>query len=184
MTGQATVLLVLAAAIAAPAVAGAQAIDPKRSRIEFDLRTRWGPLVQGTFPRYDGRVETLPDGRRRVHLRLSAAAVEVAGSPRYTAVARGPQLFDAARHPWVEFVSDPYSPELARTGGALPGRLTLRGVGRAERFELAAAPCARPGRDCDVLATGLVSRENYGLSGWRWAVADRVRFRLHVRYAD
>jgi polyisoprenoid-binding protein YceI len=117
-------------------------------------------------------------------VRLAAGAVTVAGAPRYTALARGPQLFDVARHPAIEFVSDPYPPELARTGGELPGRLRLRGVERAERFTLAPATCARPGHDCPVIAQGRIDRDDYGLDGWRWALADRVRFRLHVRFAD
>lgn len=172
----------IALALAGPAAA--QAFDPARSRIEFDVRTRLGPLVHGDFPAFEGRVETLPDGRHRVHLRLDARAVRVVDSPRYTALARGPQLFDAARHPWVEFVSEPYPADLARSGGALPGRLRMRGVERAERFELDPAPCATPGTGCTVLAHGRVSRDDYGLGGWRWALADRVRFRLHVRFHD
>jgi polyisoprenoid-binding protein YceI len=182
--GARTASLLLAVALGWPAMAGAQAFDPARSRIEFDVRTRWGPRVDGRFPRYAARVETLADGRRRVHVRLDAAAVEVAGSPRSTALARGPQLFDAARHPWVEFVSEPYPEALARTGGPLPGRLRLRGVEREERFLLAPADCARPGHDCPVRAEGRVSRDAYGLTGWRWTLADRVRFRLHVHYAQ
>ncbi|TCZ82020.1 YceI family protein [Lysobacter sp. N42] len=174
--------LLLATALAAPVAA--QDFDTSRSRIEFDVRTRMGMLVRGQFPRHAGRVEALSDGRRRVHVRLSAADVVVAGPARYTALARGPQLFDAANHPWIEFVSDPYPAELARTGGALPGRLRLRGVERAERFVLAPAACARPGHDCPVVAQGRVSRDDYGLDGWRWALADRVRFRLHVLFAD
>lgn len=184
MRGPALAVLAVSAALAGPADAHAQAIDPQRSRIEFDLRTRWGPSLKGHFPRYEGRVETLPDGRQRVHVRLAAAAVEVDGPARYTALVRGTQLFDAGQHPWIEFVSEPFAPELARRGGPLPGRLRMRGVARAERFELAAAPCERPGRDCDVLARGRVSRDDYGIDGWRWAVSDRVRLRLHVRYAD
>lgn len=164
--------------------AAAQAIDPARSRIEFEVRTRFGPMVRGRFPDHAGRVETLPDGRHRVHVRLAAAAVTVAGPARYTALARGPQLFDVERHPVIEFVSEPYPADLARTGGALPGRLRLRGVERAERFSLAAAACARPGQDCPVIASGRIDRDDYGLEGWRWALADTVRFRLHVRFDD
>lgn len=175
-------VLLLAAVLAAPAAA--QEFDPARSRIEFDVRTRVGMLVRGQFPRYEGRVEHLPDGRRRVRVRLSAADVAVAGPPRYTALARGPQLFDAARHPWIEFVSAPYPADLARTGGALPGRLALRGAAREERFTLSPADCPQPGHDCPVVAEGRISRDDYGLSGWRWALADRVRFRLHVWFAD
>lgn len=168
----------------ASAGAGAQAFDPMRSRIEFDLRTRWGQPVRGHFPRFEGAIDTLPDGRRQVRMRLSAADVVVSGSERYTRLARGPQLFDAARHPWIEFVSVPAPAGIAASGGTLDGELRLRGVQRRERFVLAPATCARPGHDCPVIASGKVSRDDYGLDGWQWALADRVRFRLHVHYAD
>lgn len=180
-----TVAFTLAVAFAGTAPpAAAQAFDAAQTRIEFDVRTRVGSLIRGEFPSFDGRVETLPDGRRRVHIRLAAAQVRVGDSVRHTALARGPQLFDAARHPWIEFVSDPYPADFAHTGGALPGRLRLRGVERAERFTLLPASCERPGFDCPVLAQGRVRRDDYRLTGWRWALANRVRFTLHVRFDD
>lgn len=162
----------------------AQAFDPAQSRIDFDVHTRIGSPVRGRFPVFDGRVDTLPDGRRRVHLRLSARDLVIGGSARYTRLARGPQLFDTERHPNIEFDSDPYPPALARTGGILEGDLRMHGVQRRERFVLAPATCERPGADCPILATGRVSRDDYGLDGWRWALADRVRFRIDVRFAD
>lgn len=180
---RATAASLLLAALAASAPAAAQVLDTA-SRVEFDVRTRIGSLVRGRFPRFEGRVETLPDGRRQVRLRLSTAAVVVDGAARNTTLARGPALFDAARHPWIEFVSEPYPEDLARRGGALRGRLRMRGVERTEAFMLAPTPCARPGHDCPVLAQGRVSRDHYGLKGWRWMLADRVRFRLHVRFAE
>lgn len=178
------IVLMLGALAAQPLPSPAQAFDPARSRVEFEVRTRVGTMVRGDFPAFEGRVDTLPDGRRRVHVRLAAAQVRVGNSRRYTELARGPQLFDATRHPWIEFVSEPHAPELARSGGALPGRLRLRGVERSERFDLKPAACDRPGMDCPVLAHGRVSRDDYGLTGWRWALADRVRFKLHVRLVD
>jgi polyisoprenoid-binding protein YceI len=162
----------------------AQAFDPARSRIGFDVHTRIGSPVRGTFPVFDGRVDTVPDGRRQVRLRLSARELVIGESARYTRLARGPQLFDSERYPSIEFESDPYLPALARSGGALEGTLRMHGVERRERFELAPASCDAPGRDCPILATGRVSRDDYGLDGWRWALADRVRFRIDVRFAD
>ena len=64
-----------AAAAATPAVtpamlllqpAGAVApvgFDTVHTRFGFELRTRWGQRVHGTFPRHDGALHTLPDGR-------------------------------------------------------------------------------------------------------------------------
>jgi polyisoprenoid-binding protein YceI len=162
----------------------AQAFDPARSRIGFDVHTRIGSAVRGTFPVFDGRVDTLADGRRQVRLRLSTRDLVIGDSARYTRLARGPQLFDSERHPSIEFVSEPYAPDLARSGGMLEGRLRMHGVERREQFVLAPAACDAPGRDCPILATGRVSRDDYGLDGWRWALADRVRFRIDVRFVD
>ncbi|HEY4559445.1 MAG TPA: YceI family protein [Lysobacter sp.] len=162
----------------------AQALDASRSRIDFDVHTRIGSSVRGRFPVFEGRVDALPDGRRQVRLRLSTRDLEVGESTRYTRLARGPQLFDAERHPVIEFVSEPFAPELVHHGGTLAGRLRMRGIERTERFELVPAACERPGHDCPILATGRVSRDDYGLDGWRWALADRVRFLLNVRFAD
>ncbi|HZX81486.1 MAG TPA: YceI family protein [Lysobacter sp.] len=182
MTGRLAALA--SALLLACGVCHAQALDPARSRIEFDVHTRIGSVVRGRFPVFDGHVDTLPDGRRQVRLRLSTRDLEVGESTRYTRLARGPQLFDAERHPAIEFVSEPYAPALVREGGTLQGRLRMRGIERGERFELAPAACERPGHDCAILATGRVSRDDYGLDGWRWALADRVRFHLNVRFAD
>lgn len=168
----------------APGLVAGQAVDPAASHAGFELRTRWGVRVQGQFPTMQGEVRQLPDGRHRVHLRLSTKDMVVEGSPRHTAMARGPRMFDAAHHPWVEFVSEPYAPGLVRDGGTLAGRLDMRGTSHDERFVIEPSACDRPGHDCPVLAHGRVSRDDYGLDGWRWALADRVRIRLHVRLVD
>lgn len=168
--------------VAATGACPAQAIDVARSRIEFDVHTRLGALVRGRFPVFEGRVDTLADGRRQVRLRLSARDLTVGTSDYYARLARGPQLFDAERHPWIEFVSEPYPATVARSGGALDGELRMHGAAHRERFELAPATCDRPGHECPVLASGRVSRDDYGLTAWRWALADRVRFRLNVLF--
>ena len=164
-----------------PAGAIATGFDPDHTRFGFELRTRWGQRVAGTFPRYDGELVELPDGRQQVRIRLATAAVEVGGSPRYTDLARGARFFDAQHHPLVEFVSDPHPPALARTGGPLRGQLTMRGVSRTETFMLEPSDCARPGRDCDAVASGSVDRGDYALDDWRFVLGDTVRFQLRVR---
>lgn len=168
-------------AAAAPTV---QQLDPEHSRFGFHLRTRWGQHLEGSFPHYEGTVTTLPDGRRQVRIRLASQSVEVKGSDRYTRFARGPDFLDTQRHPWIEFVSEPYAGELVRDGGPLRGTLSLHGVTRAETFALRPASCARPAHDCDVIANGRVDRVDYGLTSWRWAIQDDVRFTLRVRWRE
>lgn len=162
-------------------VRSVEGFDPQHTRFSFELRTRWGQKVSGEFPRYDGELTVLADGRHQVRIRLAAGAVVVGGSDRYTRLARGERFFNAPRYPYIEFLSEPHSPDLARTGGALRGRLTLHGVSRMETFILAPGTCARPGEDCDGIAHGSVSRDDYGLDGWQLALGDRVRFTMQVR---
>ncbi|MGQ4660844.1 YceI family protein [Lysobacter sp. F6437] len=158
--------------------------DPVHTRFGFELRTRWGQRVDGRFPNHDGALEILPDGRHQVRIRLMTAAVEVEGSERYAELARGERFFDAANYPVIEFVSEPHPAELAHDGGKLRGRLSMHGVSRIETFVVAPATCARPGRDCDVVASGSVDRDDYGLDHWRLALTDKVSFDMRVRLQD
>src|SRR3546814_2660476 len=109
-----------AALLLVPVVRAAE-IDPAASRVGFTLKTRWGRTLVGHFPHYEGVVAALPDGRHQVRLRLSAATVEIEGSPTFTRLTRGEGFFEADRFAWVEFVSDPYPDELTREGGRLGG---------------------------------------------------------------
>jgi len=163
--------------------AGAQDFDHARSNIGFELQTRWGQRLQGVFPEYQGNVETLPDGRHRVHMALRTSSVEIVGHPNYTSFSRGDGFFDAARYPEIRFVSDPYPVALLRDGGPLRGVLEMHGVSRRQAFLVAPTPadCARPAYDCDLQVAGSVRRGDYGIDAWQIAVRDRVRFVLRVR---
>jgi polyisoprenoid-binding protein YceI len=163
----------------------AQDFDQARSRIGFELQTRWGQRLEGVFPDFDGNVETLPDGRHRVLIDLRAASVEIVGHPNYTSFSRGDGFFAAGRYPEIRFVSDPYPASLLRAGGDLHGVLEMHGVRRRQVFAIAPAPadCARPAHDCDLRAAGSVRRGDYGINAWQIAVRDRVRFVLRVRLA-
>ncbi|MGN6113690.1 MAG: YceI family protein [Luteimonas sp.] len=174
----------LAAALLLLALAGAALaaeIDSAASRVGFSLSTRWGQALQGRFPTLQGWVDDLGQQRRRVRLVLSARDVEIVGHTGYTRYTRGRAFFDAERWPQVEFLSDAYGPDLLRTGGALGGVLRMRGVQHRQVFQVLPAECDAPGRDCDVVATGVVDRDDYGMGGWRIALDDAVRFTLRVR---
>ena len=165
----------------AGSLARAADIDPATSQIGFRLTTRWGQTLQGRFPDSGGVVDELADGRHQVRLRLSTRSVEIVGHSSYTRMARGHGFFDADDYPQIEFVSDPYAPELLRHGGALPGLLSIRDVRRREVFTIEPAACEAPARECDVIGSGTIHRGDYGLGRWGFALADRVRFLLRVR---
>lgn len=166
--------------LAAGAASG-QAFDDRHTRIGFELRTRWGQSLQGRFPRYEGAVRTLDDGRQQVTVRLASADVTIVGYPRYTEIARGARFFDARRHPWISFTSDPYPAELLRRGGRLGGTLRIHGIAQDETFIVEPAACARPAIDCDLVARGSVRREDYGMDDWKMAIRGRVQFELRLR---
>lgn len=169
-----------------PAANGADTIgfDATHTRFGFELRTRWGQRVQGWFPSHDGALLKLSDGRNQVRIRLETGSVEIEDSERWAEIARGERFFDSARYPLIEFVSEPHLPALAHDGGRLRGKLTMHGVSRIETFIVAPATCARPGVDCDVVASGSVDRDQYGLDGWKLALTDTVRFNMRVRLRD
>ena len=155
--------------------------DPAHSRFGFEIRTRLGQRVEGEFPRFEGWITELPDGRHQVRLRMFAQYVEIPGKPRYTGWMRGEDFFDAARYPVVEFDSDPYLPGITATGGPVPGRLSIRGISRRETMFLGKPECERPGYDCDLVSRGTVSRSLYGMDAWQMALSDRVIFVLRTR---
>lgn len=167
---------------ACPALtASADAFDPALSRLGFELTTRWGTKLSGVFRKYEGDVRRLADGRHQVQLRMFTRSVEIEGHPRYSEWTRGPRFFESDRYPVVAFVSRPYPEELLRRGGPLLGELSIRGVTRPETLTVAPSTCARPARDCDVVASGAVRRSDYDMDNWKMAVNDRVVFVLRAR---
>lgn len=165
-------------------LASAAEIDPAGSHVGFVLRTRWGQSLQGRFPDARGEVAELPDGRHQVRLRLAARSVEILGHASYTRITRGVGFFDVERYPVVEFVSDPYTPQLLHEGGALAGTVTIRDVHHREVFTIDPAACQEPARTCDVVASGSIHRSDYGMDRWNFALSDKVRFSLRVRVRD
>ena len=170
-------LLLLALARAALAAE----FDAAASRVGFALSTRWGQDIEGRFPTLQGRVDELGGDQRRVRLVLFTGDVEIVGHPGYTRFTRGRAFFDAEHWPQVEFLSDAYTPRLLHDGGKLGGVLRMRGVQHRQVFDVLPAACDAPGRDCDVVATGVVERADYGMGRWTIALDDAVRFTLRMR---
>lgn len=173
-----------------PATAGGPVIEQRlpldtvRSRCGFEIRTRFGQKIEGLFPRFEGEVLKLADGRHQVRLRMDARHVEIPGKPRYTEWMRGEDFFDVERFPLVEFDSEPYLPEMTVHGGDLVGRLSIRGITHTETLTVMPAECPRAGYDCDVISRGTVLRGRYGMDSWEVALGDRVTFILRARLAE
>lgn len=161
-------LLALAAEAAcaeppAPAPRQVLEFDTARSRFGFEIRTRLGQRIEGVFPRFEGRIEVLSDGRHQVHLRMFTRYVEIPGKSRYTGWMRGEEFFDSARYPVVEFDSVPYWPEVVDKGGGVEGRLILRGVSHPETLRVEPAECPGPGMIATWSAAAMCSE-----AGMEW----------------
>ncbi len=158
----------------------AQPIDADRSQSLFSVRLRWMQRLDARFTRFGGELLRLPDGHRRVQVRLEADSVEFPGRPRYTAWAKSDRFFDAARFREISFRSAPFPPAVLREGGRISGDLRLRGLGRSTRFYIAPAPCERPGLDCPIEVRGTTRRSRFGMTAWSVAVQDRVHFAFRI----
>lgn len=173
--------LTLCTAAAAAAQSRTMPLDKQHTRLGFALSTRWGQTLEGNFPRYDGVVHVLPDGRHQVTLHMYTADVQIGDHTRYAQWARGSAFFDAEKWPEVVFVSYPYDSAVLKGGGQLEGELVIRGIRRPETLTVTPEPCARPGVDCDVVLSGEVRRSDYDMDGFRLALSDKVQFLLRAR---
>lgn len=154
--------------------------DPARSQARFKVRMRLLPAATGHF--LDVRGQLQPDGaRQRVEVEVDGRKLRFAGPAWMARVTRSDQFLDVDQHPHISFRSDPFAPSLLRNGGQLRGELTLRGQARPVAFNVAPAACDAPGRDCDIVVTGSVSRQAFGMHAYRLTVRDTVDFEFQVR---
>lgn len=156
------------------------ALDSARSSAEFRVRLVWLVRVRGYFDAVGG-VVTVDRFRSQavVDAHIDAAAVRM-GVRGYADWVKSPEFFDAAAHPDIHFVSDPFPLQRLRNGGELPGRLSMRGSTEPVHFTLLAATCPRPGYDCPIIATGTVRRSQFGMRSRLGTLGDEVQLRLRI----
>ena len=154
--------------------------DPARSQARFKVRMRILPAATGHV--LDVRGQLQPEGaRQRVEVEVDGRKLRFAGPSWMAKVTRSEQFLDVDQHPRIFFRSDAFAPSLLRNCGQLRGELTLRGQTRPVAFNVAPSACATPGRECDILVTGRVSRAAFGMHAYRLTVRDSVDFEFQVR---
>lgn len=178
------------AAVAVPTVPAApplatdapmpQIFDPARSQARFKVRMRLLPAATGHFLDVRGELQS-EGGRQRVEVAVDGRRLRFAGPAWMAKVTRSADFLDVDAHPQIRFRSDAFAPALLREGGALRGELTLRGQARPVAFSVTPAACATPGRDCDIVVTGRISRRAFGMHAYRLTVRDAVDFEFQVR---
>ncbi|MBL8300835.1 MAG: YceI family protein [Rhodanobacteraceae bacterium] len=175
--------LLLLAALALPAVAGTEpiALDPARSSADFEIRAMWMFDIAGHFPAVTGEVDIDAAAHSaRVRARIDVRSVSMRRES-YEDWVKSDEFFDAARHPFVEFASEPFPLATLDLGGAITGYLTLRGVTRPMSLRLRPSRCpGEAARRCPVVADGTLLRSEFGMRSRRATLADKVRLHFSV----
>lgn len=155
-------------------------LDSQRSRVGFTVKVMWLVGVNGRFGKVDGvvRVDRFRN-QVSVEARIDVDAVSM-GNRTYEAWVKSPEFFDAAKHPYIEFSSDPLPQARLRKGGDLPGRLTLRGVERPVTFHLQPSTCERPAYDCAIEVSGFIRRSEFDMRSRRGTLSDKVELQFSV----
>ena len=155
-------------------------------QILFSLETRMGQVLDGEFPHYRCEVLDIAPGIQQVRLRLYTQTVEIKRHARYTKLMRSENFFDADHHPHIDFISDRYSASLLQTGGQLTGKLTIKGQSRYETLQIAPSTCPEtaPQTPCDIVVSGTINRDHYGISRWGFALKPEVKLVMRIAPAN
>lgn len=166
----------------------AYAVDAAHSSVEFSVKHLGISSVRGGFEDFDGTIELGPAlTESKIHGSVAAASVNT-NLPQRDEHLRGPEFFDAERHPRIEFQSR----EIRAVDDhvfTITGELTMRGVTRpieltADIHGTEVDPSGNERVGLEV--TGELNRRDWGmnfnevLGSGNLVVSDRVRLRLDI----
>jgi len=165
----------------APIHAAGYRIDNTRSQAVFGVRLLWLHEISGSFRHISGAVRPGPQPASMIvdaNITVSSVTMD---SPRMRRWVLAREFFDAADHPTIRFVSDPVPWATLEHGGALPGRLSLRGVNAPVHFTLHPMHCSGPApAPCRIALDGTLIRSDFGMTAHRATLSDKVRFNLAI----
>ena len=176
-------MLASASNVHCPDDEAARTIDFDQTGAAAGFRVRAGGVpLRGLFQRLRGHLRVADDGTRAcVRTELDATSVTMVNDS-FGAWARSSAFFDAARHPQLEFRSQPFDPDVLLRGGVIDGTLTLRGATRRQRLRAEPARCAvQLPAICKVQLRGAMSRGAFGMRARGPFVGDRVELDLRIK---
>ena len=162
-------------------------IDPKHTRVTFEINHFGFSTFRGQFSQASGRVAYDPgakSGSVEVSFPVASARTQDAELDQHLQTA---DFFDAASHPNVTFRSKAMNFE----GGKLKsidGDLTIRGKTRPVRLTVTAVNCGPhpiykfPA--CGADAETKIKRSEFGVSGYLPNIGDEVRLVISVEAHD
>ncbi len=156
------------------------------SRVQFWVRIFGIVPLAGEFARVAGAIVVDPAAATaRVEADVPATSVTMQRDS-HTRWARSPEFFDAEQYPTIRFESDPFPLTRLESGGAIQGRLTVRGTTRAVGFSIERAQCVglrhadARARRCRVELAGAIDRSQFGMRTRGGTLGNRVSLRFHI----
>lgn len=164
-------------------MATALQLDSRNTQVEFEIAALWILRRHGQFTEVEGRIDSDPAaGTAVITVRIRVDSVRMK-DPDHVRLLLSPEFFDAARHPWIEFRSEPFAID-GKSQASLPGSLSLRGVTRKVRFDIDRGHCdLRAGSACEVIVDGSLKRSRFGMTEYRRTLADKVHLKIAARVA-
>ena len=168
------------------APAGAYRIDPHHTSVHFDVDHLGFSRFVARFNHIEGTLDAVPAAPEKSSLSVTIDAASIDTNVReLDEILKGADMFDAANHPDIRFVST----GLKRTGqarGEMTGDLTIRNRTNPVTLHVTfngAAPDPLTAKDTlGFSATGSFDRADWGLSAWWPAVGNEVRVRIEAEF--
>ena len=177
----AVLLMTAGTARAAP---GLYAFDQRHGTIGFNVGHFGLFTSEGGFERFSGRL-TIDPARledTRVEVTIDAASVAIA-VPEAASMLKAPDYFDVTQHPAISFGATSVE-RRDDTHFHLRGQLRIRGITREQAREIAILDRHADGSGsevADVVASGEISRGDFGMVADRSFIEDVVRLRISMR---
>jgi polyisoprenoid-binding protein YceI len=153
--------------------AGTWQVDPTHSSVAFEVKHLMIATVRGHFSDFEGWIEAAEDDPRnsRVWGVVRVASIDTGNADRDEHL-RGPDFFDAARHPEARFESTRIEPI---EGGhyTVGGDLAIRGITREVEFDACVEGAAEDpwGQErVGIRIRGETNRTDFGLT-WQQMLA-------------
>lgn len=169
-------------------------LDPVHTQIQFKVKHMMISTVTGSFSEYEGTVETEEEDFMKAKVNFSAEVNSLStGSADRDAHLKGPEFFDAVKHPLITFKATKYESVDDDGSYELYGDLTVKGVTRPLRLDVEFGGVVKDpwgNTKAGFTINGKVNRKDFGLE-WNVVteaggilVGEEVKIALEVQLIE
>ncbi|MCF8470323.1 MAG: YceI family protein [Parvibaculum sp.] len=168
------------------APAGTYRIDPHHTSVHFNVDHLGFSRFVARFDKVGGTLEAVPTAPERSSLSVTIDAASIdTNVAELDEMLKGPDMFDAAAHPEITFMSTGLK-RMGPAAGEMTGDLTIAGTIKPVTLDVTfngAAPDPLTGDDTlGFSATGAFERSQWGLSSWWPAVGNEVEVHIEAEF--